>query len=92
MDVGEKGKKAQDGDNLELDLVAPMRHALRHGVQPKEQVAEQQNCEHENYAQYDHEHVCFTRSGDERWQMVGSSGVKRFSHAVLPVEGCAELK
>ena len=27
--LGEKGKKAQDGDNLELDLVAPMRHALR---------------------------------------------------------------
>jgi hypothetical protein len=85
MDVGEEGKKAQDGDNLELDLVASMRHALRHGVQPKEQAAEQQNAEHENYAQYNHEHVCSTGSGDERRHMLGSSRVKRLIHTASPI-------
>jgi hypothetical protein len=74
--VGEEGNKAQDGDDLELDLVAPMRHALRQTVQPEEQVPEEHNCEHKNYAQYNHEYVCFTRSGDERRQMVGSRWVK----------------
>src|SRR3954469_16430836 len=84
MDVGEKGKKAQDGDNLELDLVAPVRHALRHGVQPKEQVAEPQNGEHQNDAQHNHEYVCVTRSSDERRQMVGSSRVKLI-HGLAPI-------
>src|SRR4051812_32101986 len=88
MDVGEKGKKSQDGDDLELDLVAPVRHALRHGVQPKEKAAEHQNGEHQNDGHHDHEHVCFTRSGDEHRQMVGSSRMKRLvGHTAPPNRG-----
>src|SRR5215208_3047838 len=86
MNVSEERKKAEDSDNLELNLMAPVRQALRHGVQPKEQAAEQQNGEHQNDAQYNHEHVRITRSGDERRQMLGGSRVK-LVHSVAPVVG-----
>jgi len=82
VDVGEERKKAEDGDDLELQLVASMGHALRHGVQPKEYAAEHQNGEQQNYPRYYHEHVCFTGRGDVRRQMVGSSRMKLI-HAPL---------
>jgi hypothetical protein len=43
VDVGEEGKKAQYGDNLKLELVRPVRHALRQRVQTQKHQTERQN-------------------------------------------------
>jgi hypothetical protein len=80
----EQGNETQDGDNLELQLMGSMRHSLGQGMQPEEQNAEHENRERQDDAHYDHEPICFTRSGDERRQMVGGSGVKGLSHIVPP--------
>src|SRR5262245_60673545 len=84
MHMREEGNETQDGDNLELQLVGSMRHALWQGMQPKEQNAEHQDGEPQDDGHDDHEHVRLTRGGDERRQMMGGSGVKRLGHTVSP--------
>src|SRR5215510_16237277 len=84
MHMREEGNETQDGDNLELQLVGSMRHALWQGMQPKEQNAEHQDGEPQDDGHDDHEPVCVTCGGDERRQMMGGSGVKRLGHTVPP--------
>src|SRR5262245_25800956 len=84
MHMREEGNETQDGDNLELQLVGSMRHALWQRMQPKKQNAEHQDGESQDDSHDDHEHVCLTGGSDERRQMMGGSGVKRLGHTVPP--------
>src|SRR5262245_42189029 len=45
MHMCEQGNETQDSNNLELQLVGSMRHALGQGMQPKEHNAEHQDGE-----------------------------------------------
>src|SRR5262245_26654040 len=80
MHMRKERDEAQDGDNLELDLVRSVCDPLRQRVQSPVQDAERHHSNQQKYADDNHEHIGFAGSGDERRQMVGSSGVE-FGHA-----------
>src|SRR5262249_53549583 len=85
--VREQGNEAQHGDDLELQLVAPVRDALGQGVQSEEQDTDAQNGAEENHGHDHHEHVGLAGGGDERRQMVGCYRVNGgVSHTAPPVE------
>ena len=50
MHVREEGQQAQHRDDLELELLRLVRHALGQGVQPQKQEADRQHGETRNTA------------------------------------------
>lgn len=74
--VREEREQAEDGDDLELDLMPFMRHALRQRVQAQEQNAEPEDTQDKQDRHRDHEGVGLTRRGDEHRQMLGRGGMR----------------
>jgi hypothetical protein len=68
--VGEEGEQAQYGDDLELQFVGLVRHALGQGVQPQEQEADRQHGDHQKHRHDHHEDIGLAGRGDERWQVM----------------------
>ena len=77
MNVGEQRKQAEHRDDLELQLVAAMGHALRHGVQPKEQDADTQDGGKQNEAGDHQQRIGAIRAGQEGRQVVRCGRVLR---------------
>jgi hypothetical protein len=84
VDVGEEGQQAEHGNDLELDLLGFVRHALRQGVQAQEHKSDGQNGEDQNHGHRRHEDVRVLRAGNERRQMLGRGGVEGCIHQGLP--------
>src|SRR5215211_299579 len=85
MHMGEEGQKAQHGDDLELQLVTPVRNPFGQGVQTKEQDTDRQNGNEQKHGHSHHEDVGLAGGGNERWQMVGSCRVRRRTHTAPPM-------
>ena len=68
--VREQGYKPQHRDDLELQLVRLVRHALRQRVQAQEQVADRQHGDDQDDGHDRHQDVAFTGCLDERGHVV----------------------
>jgi hypothetical protein len=80
VNVREQGNKAQDCNDLELELVAAVGHALGQAVQPKEQDAERHDRNQEKHGRDDHENVSLAGRRNEDRQMMVCNRVNFGSH------------
>ena len=69
----EEGQQAQHGNDLELDLVGLVRHALGQGMQAEKQEADRQHGEDQNTA-ITTMTTSVRRGSNERRQIMGGSG------------------
>ena len=83
MDVGKERQQAENGDDLELQLLRFVRHALGQRVQPQIDVADRQNGSDQDDANDHHQDVRVTRRGDKRGQMMRRVRMKQLAQAAL---------
>lgn len=74
--VREEREQAEDGNDLELDLMPLVRHALRQRVQAQEQNAKSEDTQDKQDRHRDHKGIGLARRGDEHRQMLGRGGVQ----------------
>src|SRR5580704_1736276 len=80
MHMREQRDQAQDGDDLELQLLRPMRHPLGQRVEAEEQKTKSQDGKRQDDGHDDHKDIGLARRGDERRQMMRRGRVKWLSH------------
>jgi hypothetical protein len=81
MHVGEKRNQAEDGDDLELQLLRFVRHALGQAVQFPVQGAHPQEGRHKEKAHHHHQGVRPVGTGNEKRQMMGGCQMHLFAQS-----------
>jgi hypothetical protein len=84
MQMGEKRNQSKNGNDLELQFVGPVRHALGQAVQLQVQIAYPKDHHHNKDAHYHYQDVRPVSAGNEKRQMMRGDWVHLISQLSSP--------